>query len=451
MKILRRARLLRLVALSPDGHSLVFARARPDGKFEVVTSSPPGANPKPLADVSDAPSDVGFSPDGQNVAVATNMGITILSFPSGRTRAILKTDDQVAFDWLPDSRHMIYAAVRSSAKEAVLVDTETTAARVILRSEDTISEIGVSPDGSRMAYSSGSSDTVIAEVSLDSGAVRPLRATRIAAHPGGYSPSGDQYVYADQSTGRSEIMLRDVAGPRITQLTFGNPVAGTNANQTRNFPRFAPDGRRIAFTQSGQIWTIPTAGGQPVPITPVNESAGAPAWSPDSRWISSVRNTPENGELMKIDSAGQGPPVRLCDQSLSNNVSWFTRWSATGQIAYAGRGGIRICGENETTGRLLVPGAVSGDFNRKGDLFFALRRDGEEWKLLTAEVSSGRILRAVDFEESPGAQIRSASLHPDGKRLAYTRSESNFDIWLLEGLPRPATGWMKLFRHWIEP
>jgi hypothetical protein len=43
------------------------------------------------------------------------------------------------------------------------------------------------------------------------------------------------------------------------------------------------------------------------------------------------------------------------------------------------------------------------------------------------------------------------TVHPDGKRLAYSRSENTSDILLLDGLPRPATGWQKLFRHWIEP
>jgi Tol biopolymer transport system component len=302
-----------------------------------------------------------------------------------------------------------------------------------------------------MAYVSGAQAQEIMEVSIDSGAVGPLRATRTIQHSAHYAPSGDQYVYADYSTGRSEIMLRDVAGSRATQLTFGNPVAGSNQILTRNTPRFSPDGRRIAFSQSGQIWTMPATGGESVAITPKGESYGAPSWSPDSHWIAFIRNSAGNGELTKIDSAGQGQPVRLCDQSLSNNVSWFTRWSAAGRIAYAGRGGVRLCGENETSSRLLAPGAIAGDFNRKGDLFYALKREGEEWDLLTLEVASGRVLRTIKIDESPRANLRDASLHPDGKRLTYNRTATNFDIWLLDGLPRPATGWTTLFRHWIEP
>jgi len=397
--------------------------------------------------------ELGFSPDGQKLAVSTEAEeIIVLSFPSGKRRATVNTGQTgVYFDWLPDSRHLVYARGRSSAKEVVLRDTETPAARVILRSEETINEMSVSPDGTRMAYTAGAQAPEIMELSIDSGAVRPLRATRITQYNADYAPSGDQYVYADFSTGRSEIMVRDVAGSRASQLTFGNPVNGTNSMLTRNTPRFSPDGRRIAFSQSGQVWTMPAAGGQPVAITPIGENAGVPSWSPDSHWIAYIRNKPGNGELTKIDSAGQGQPIRLCDQSLSNSIYWFTRWSATGRIAYGGRGGVRLCGENETAGRLLAPGSVAGDFNRKGDLFYALNRQGEEWKLLTLEVVTGRVLRTITIEESPRAIVRTASLNPDGKRLAYTRTENNFDIWLLEGLPRPEMGWMRLFRHWIQP
>jgi hypothetical protein len=42
-------------------------------------------------------------------------------------------------------------------------------------------------------------------------------------------------------------------------------------------------------------------------------------------------------------------------------------------------------------------------------------------------------------------------VHPDGKRIAYSKAETNFDILMLDALPHQATGWQKLFRHWIEP
>ena len=78
-------------------------------------------------------------------------------------------------------------------------------------------------------------------------------------------------------------------------------------------------------------------------------------------------------------------------------------------------------------------------------------REVPQWTLLTVDVPSGRVLRTNVIDERLQAIIRGASLHPDGKRLAYQRAEQKYDIWLMEGLPEPASGWLKLFRHWSEP
>jgi Tol biopolymer transport system component len=288
------------------------------------------------------------------------------------------------------------------------------------------------------------------ELSIETGTVRPLRATRISELSPDYSPSGQQYAYADFSTGRSEIMVRDLVGSRADQLTFGSPVTTTSILDSRNLPHFSPDGRRIAFSQSGQIWTIPASGGQPVAITPGGEYANAAAWSPDNRWIAYQRGPlGAKRELVKLDSAGQGRPVTLSANGISSLIM-FTRWSARGAIAYSGQQGIRLCAADGTGDRLLVEKGVVGDFSRAGDFFYAFKQEGEQWKLLVVEVASGRVVRSAAIEETPDARIFSASLHPDGKRLAYSRNELKYDIWMLEGMPRPATGWLRLFRHWTE-
>jgi hypothetical protein len=100
---------------------------------------------------------------------------------------------------------------------------------------------------------------------------------------------------------------------------------------------------------------------------------------------------------------------------------------------------------------LLVPDARAGDFDRPGNLFYAVKRESAQWKLLTVEVGGGQVLRSVAIDEPANVVLYSASFHPDGKRLALSRNETRFDIWMLEGLPHPETGWMRLFRHWREP
>ena len=277
-----------------------------------------------------------------------------MPFPGGKPLTLENVGNSV--NWMPDSRHIVYSRQRSSPNEIVLQDTETPAAQVVLRSENVMLEMNMSPDGTRMAYSSGNPSSGITELSIDSGAVRPLRATRISEYSAAYAPSGDRYVYVSFATGRGEIMVRKMDGSEPAQLTFGSPVAGTTSFQARTTPVFSPDGRRIAFCQSGQIWTMPAAGGQPAPVTPAPaERVGALTWSPDGRWLLYQRGLPGNRELVKIDSTGPGQPVVLGHGSAGNTISVFTRWSsAGGHIAYLGKDGVRICGEDGGGDRLLV-------------------------------------------------------------------------------------------------
>ena len=445
-------------AISPDSHALVFGRTRPDGKSELVVSSPPGTDPKPLAGFNPTegqPFRLRFSRDGRQIVasiVSASSGgdLVLVAFPSGRSRVLDTVGSTAILDWLPDSRHFVYTRSLASIKEVVLRDTETRSARVLLRTEQFIGGLSVSPDGSRMAYHSGTSQNGIMEAAIESGTVRPLRLTRMQASDAQYAPSGDQYVYVERSTGRSEVFLRDLKGSRV-QLTFGNPVSTISVLETRSSPTFSRDGRRVAFSQSGQIWTLPAGGGQPVPITPAGENAIAPAWSPDGRWIFYQRGVTGKRELAKVDSAGQGSPVGMSARVGQAGVYTFTRASAAGLIAYRGKEGVRVCSADGTGDRALMDGVLDGDFSPRGDRFYTFKREGEEWKLLTVDVAEGRVLRAVALQETARGNIRSLRVHPDGKRLSYSISDADNDIWILEGLPRPATGWRKLFSHWIEP
>jgi Tol biopolymer transport system component/predicted Ser/Thr protein kinase len=438
--------------ISPDGRWLVFSRVRADGNQDLMAASPPSAEPKPMQDV-DSLSNVymlRFSPDGRRLAINAAAGLLIQPFPKGKRHMIAAGDAYTAGAWFPDSRHLIVPLVNHNV---IVRDTESQASRVILRSDETIMHASVSPDGTRMAYQASNSNSVLVELSIDSGAAHTLRATRVAEQDVHYAPLGDRYVYVDFSSGRAEIVERDTSGSRATQLTSGNPFDTTNVYVTRGTPRFSPDGRRIAFTMNGQVWTVPATGGQPVAITPAGDRVNSMAWSPDNRWIAYLVGPVGKSQLVKFDTGAQAAPVVISNR-LGNSISSvrITRWSAAGQIAYTGLDGVRICKSDGSDDRLLVPGInIGGDFNRAGNLFYALRRDGGQNKLLTVEVESGRVLRNLPILDASFFGFMGGSLHPDGTRLAVTGFEATSDIWMLEGIPRPESGWMRIFRHWARP
>ncbi len=77
-------------------------------------------------------------------------------------------------------------------------------------------------------------------------------------------------------------------------------------------PRIAPDGKTIAFSYQGAIWTTPISGGVMTRLTDGESFDTEPAWSPDSQRIAFVRgpNQP-GGDLVLIQASdGQVVPLR---------------------------------------------------------------------------------------------------------------------------------------------
>ncbi len=59
----------------------------------------------------------------------------------------------------------------------------------------------------------------------------------------------------------------------------------TTGTASHSAPRWSPDGRHIAFTTGGQIWTMEPDGDDRKQITRISTGAGNPVWSPDGKWI----------------------------------------------------------------------------------------------------------------------------------------------------------------------
>ena len=155
------------------------------------------------------------------------------------------------------------------------------------------------------------------------------------------SPDGKMLCYALESKdGRTDLFVRRVAGGGLVRIT--------NDDARETWPRFSPDGDRIAFTRresldgTPEIRIVSSFGGDAIAVIPV---ASAPAWSPSGRDLAFLRRTPDgNIDLVIAGTDGSNPRVVLKGDSQYA----FLRdpaWSPDGLELAVVRGSGGIAGE----------------------------------------------------------------------------------------------------------
>jgi dipeptidyl aminopeptidase/acylaminoacyl peptidase len=143
------------------------------------------------------------------------------------------------------------------------------------------------------------------------------------------SPDGKQVAFA-----LTEIDL--AAGKRNTDLWLvavsgGEPRRLTASAASDSSPRFAPDGRQLAFlsTREGgaQVWALDLAGGEPRKLTSLSTGVDGFAWVDGRRLLVKTEVFPECGQddacnAKKLAAAGQPSSARVYDELL------FRHWDA---------------------------------------------------------------------------------------------------------------------------
>ena len=89
------------------------------------------------------------------------------------------------------------------------------------------------------------------------------------------------------------------------------------------YPAISPDGKTIAFTYKGDIYTVPTSGGSAAALTTHTAHDYMPVWSNDSKRIAFASNRYGNFDVFVVDAAG-GKPSRLTYHSASELPYAFT-------------------------------------------------------------------------------------------------------------------------------
>ena len=69
--------------------------------------------------------------------------------------------------------------------------------------------------------------------------------------------------------------------------------------------RISPDGKQIAFTYKGEIFTVPVAGGEARRLTSQPSYETSPVWSPDSKTIAFASDRNGNFDVYTMAADGK--------------------------------------------------------------------------------------------------------------------------------------------------
>lgn len=435
--------------LSPDGNHLVVANRTEQG-YRIAVSSPPGAPPKPLdynlATLGTSQIQLlAFAPNQKRIALRARTELWTLPYPSGEPRRVDNLDQLGSVSWFPDSQHvLVTGSWRGTVSRLLALDVDSGELLSLDQGTQGVGAVHLAAEGSRAIAAVGIPIRDIVEIGADGKFLRERLSSSLPESAPAWSPAGDRFAYV--------VALGEGSQIRLTESGMDQSIILDSGLRGNPQPQFSPDGRRVAYAEPRQIWVAPASGGRPVGLLPkdYDHAVLAIAWSPAGDWIAFVEGFNGRPRLRKVSASGGADPVDIKAVVARPMVSW----SADGKwLAYPGPDGLRLISPDGATDKLLSnKPAMAFQFDRRGTTFYTLARADEDRTILTTfDIESGRELRSVIAQLDPKTSPRTFSPSPDGSRFLIEVLRPNSDLWLIEGVPQPATGLARLWTRWIPP
>lgn len=327
-----------------------------------------------------------------------------------------------------------------------VLDTQTGLGHPLLNTPYVLQQSSLSPDGKKLIYSTGNANFNILELSLDGKSARPLVESSLQNTNPNWSLKDGSLVYVRNYATTSEIWTRSADGLRNTLL-----VKSTRGAQSLSSPRFSPDGRSVAYADAGSLFTILADGGRAVEI--FHDKAGeviGPDWSPRGDSIAFIDRVGSNYKILRVAPSG-GATATVTDNAV--RAFFDIRWSPDGRwLACSTLDEVRLISPDGKDEHQLTNDVAGGDFSRDGKTYYDVRRDDNgHWILLPIDVAAGREGSVVALPISGALYASGVSLNPDGKHIAIHVNDLKYDLWMIEGFPRPAQGLARLWKNWQYP
>ena len=256
------------------------------------------------------------------------------------------------------------------------------------------------------------------------------------------------------SKNRSRLGLAALAAASLLPLCLASaPARAENALWLRS-PAISPDGKTVAFSYRGDLWTVPIAGGTATPITVAAAYDTAPVWSPDGKQIAFASDRYGNFDVF-VMPAGGGEARRLTFHSSDDLPTSFTpdgkavlfssaRLDAAKNVQFPTPAQPELYQVALTGGmpvQVLSTPALYAAWDRAGErlAYSDVKGYEMEWRkhdnssfardVWVYEKKSGKHTRLTGF----GVDDRQPVWSPDQKSLYYLSEKSgSFNVWKLD-------------------
>ncbi len=425
-----------------EGPNVIFLLSVSTGEMKVLTSPPDRSWGDGLPSVS---------PDGHSLAFARTLSeyftsaslyvvpLSNVKAPAGEPQRLARQNDDVVagLAWTSDSRRLVFASGRGlwslALKDRVLEPLALPGYNPQF--------LTLSAKGDRLAFAeSTGADLDIwrldgpALVHDGSGSApapptRFISSTQMDTNPQ-YSPDGSRIAFASSRSGTVQIWVCGSHGSDPVQLTnFGSDAAT---------PRWSPDNRYIAFDSptggAADVYVVPAKGGPVRRITPESSEEDMASWSHDGKWIYFESDRSGVFQIWKA-SLAEGTIVQVTDkggaeafESRDGKFVYYTKW---------GQGGIWRKPTEGGGPEMLV-------INRGSPYHWGLLDDGV--CLMDVEPAAGPTIDCLDFDTNRIRTVSrlpknthinidgpSFSVSPDGRSILYVTVErEESDIMMVD-------------------
>jgi Tol biopolymer transport system component/DNA-binding winged helix-turn-helix (wHTH) protein len=437
------------IGLSPDDRWIVYSRMS-DGtsKDQLYVASSEGGKERQLT--SDESEFLGlaaptWSPDGKLIAAGVWSGATGTKRPGvwifdpdiggGRPLGTQDLTNVDSLTWLPDGKHLVMAASKTSSGPAGQIWELSYPAGQFRRITNDLTDyedVSVTADSSTLA-------TVVTEVPANvwvTPAGHPDAGRQITSGSvgfGGWSDlawtTNEKIIYYSVAGGNQELWMMQADGSHQRRLTFS---AGWKLQ-----PATCPDGRTVVFTVVSEatvnLWRMDPDGSDLKQLTFKNNGE-SPACSADSNWIVFMG---DRGRLQKMPVQG-GAEIELTKfPARFPAASPDGKWIACMYFPEPEKAAIAVLsledgrlGKSIPLDRGTLPISSAGKLQWTPDgralAYIAVR--GGVSNIWSQPLDGSPPRPLTNF---PSGQIFSFAWSPDGRQLAMTRGTISSDVVLI--------------------